>query len=690
MHVALRPDHPQMGKYIYTFALIADTHLNHHEEESASPYACNRLANPRARWVVHDVNQWNPEFVVHLGDMINPVPQLATYPEAAECFRNIFSALSCPLYLIPGNHDIGDKPVDWMPAKQVHQEFIEQYRSVFGKDYHTFQHHDCHFVLINTSLLNSNLEQEAEQRAWLEDLQKKINGERVFLFAHYPPFIHSPTERGHYDNLDEPARSWLLKWVENTSVEAIFSAHVHNFFYNQHINTRLYVLPAVSFVRQDYSALFQVAPEREYGRDDIGKLGYCTIDIYEQGHICHPIRSYGQVLKRDEPIPTAAQHLPKIHTRTLTHSLSGVEIRKPWLEAMEIPAGGGVDEFERKMARNDYTVWALSEMGIQQLRISVSDLWTQSSRKRLRTLKEYGFSFRLYCFHQALSDVEAILNQEPDLIDALEIIAPLEELATVSEQCAALKNRLPIGFHFSPLTSDLDQTGDESQFLHGIFHGFRPDDSPGLREAIAKIDKADIFEGLVFSIFQNESPLETIFKACELLSETTLKPMCNVRLGPDHLFETVCNDHVTAARVAETLSAAWIDSGVELFLDTFEDFDRGYFVRSGLVDRSYNPRLPGRVFRHLTELSNMWPGIFDNAQRLLIDGMPVIRMTGPHHTGFLILPKSPEKSWCFPVEMAPPEGEMIDLKTGVQEKRNLKSGQPEIIQNPKFFLFEGQ
>lgn len=450
MRVALRSDHPQMGKYIYTFALIADTHLNHNEDESASPYACNRLANPRARWVVNDAIQWQPKFVVHLGDMVNPVPQLPTYPEAADCFRNIFGALSCPLHLIPGNHDIGDKPVDWMPAKQVHHEFIEQYRDVFGNDYHTFEHENCRFVLINTSLLNSGLKQETEQRTWLDELSESLKGERIFLFAHYPPFIHTPDERSHYDNLDEPARSWLLEWAKNLNVEAVFSAHVHNFFYNRHVNTQLYVLPAVSFVRQDYSALFHVVPEREFGRDDIGKLGYSIVDIYEKGHICHPIRSYGQILKQEAPVPPVTQHLPKAHMRTLTRPLAGVEIRKLWLEPAEIPAGGGVDEFERKMARNDYTVWALAEMGIRQLRISASDLWTASSRKRLRTLKEYGFSFRLYCFYQAFFDVEAVLNQEPDLINTLEIIAPLEALATVSEQCAALKNRPPIECHFSP------------------------------------------------------------------------------------------------------------------------------------------------------------------------------------------------------------------------------------------------
>jgi hypothetical protein len=34
-------------------------------------------------------------------------------------------------------------------------------------------------------------------------------------------------------------------------------------------------------------------------------------------------------------------------------------------------------------------------------------------------------------------------------------------------------------------------------------------------------------------------------------------------------------------------------------LDTFTDADRGYFVRTGLVDRRYNPRLAARLMQTL-------------------------------------------------------------------------------------------
>jgi hypothetical protein len=38
---------------------------------------------------------------------------------------------------------------------------------------------------------------------------------------------------------------------------------------------------------------------------------------------------------------------------------------------------------------------------------------------------------------------------------------------------------------------------------------------------------------------------------------------------------------------------------VEVILDTFDDADRGYFARTGLIDRRFNPRLAGEVISTL-------------------------------------------------------------------------------------------
>ena len=127
--------HPCLGKFQFSFGIIGDTHINQNENESASPYLCNKLANGRARWVVAYLNRQDVDFTVHLGDIVNPVPHLESYGDAIQCFRAIFSKLENPLYVVPGNHDIGDKPVDWMPASNINERFIQHFEETHGRHY---------------------------------------------------------------------------------------------------------------------------------------------------------------------------------------------------------------------------------------------------------------------------------------------------------------------------------------------------------------------------------------------------------------------------------------------------------------------------------------------------------------------------------------------------------------------------
>ena len=46
-----------------------------------------------------------------------------------------------------------------------------------------------------------------------------------------------------------------------------------------------------------------------------------------------------------------------------------------------------------------------------------------------------------------------------------------------------------------------------------------------------------------------------------------------------------------------------------MWIDTFADVDRGYFPRTGLVDRRHNPRLAGRVCRALNAVLGDAPAV---------------------------------------------------------------------------------
>src|SRR5690606_32972975 len=106
---------------VFSFVVVADTHINEDESLSSSPYQTNALANARARYVFRDIAAMSPapRFVVHLGDIVHPVPSLPSFMQAVENFRSISSSVKVPIHLVPGNHDVGDKRVQGMPADQV-------------------------------------------------------------------------------------------------------------------------------------------------------------------------------------------------------------------------------------------------------------------------------------------------------------------------------------------------------------------------------------------------------------------------------------------------------------------------------------------------------------------------------------------------------------------------------------------
>lgn len=90
------------------------------------------------------------------------------------------------MHLVPGNHDVGDKRVDWMPADQVCGDYLDIYRGAFGADYHAFDRENLRFVFLNSLLLNSGLPQEQAQKQWFEAQMDGADDKRVFLFMHYP------------------------------------------------------------------------------------------------------------------------------------------------------------------------------------------------------------------------------------------------------------------------------------------------------------------------------------------------------------------------------------------------------------------------------------------------------------------------------------------------------------------------
>lgn len=596
-----------LGPKLFSYAVIADTHVNHGEKETNSVYPVNALHNGRLRHVVRDINSRpNLEFVIHLGDLVHPVPALPDlFSQASACYKDIMAELNYPVHVIPGNHDIGDKPSDWTPAVCVNDEFLDLYREQFGADYSAFNHDGIHFILLNASIINSDLACEQEQKTWLEDYFKAHAGGRFFVNIHYPAFLAERNEASHYDNIDEPGRTWLLDLLEKNKVEALFSAHTHNFWYHRHEGIDFYYALSTACVRQDYSEIVRVPPmdDMEGGRNDQPKHGYYLVHVHENRHVVEVVRTYGELIEPDVEVSTPAQTFDSLHPLQNPRACLGFDMRQDWMDLVQVPPSGGPDEFNRKAARNDYPLMNMWEMGIRRLRIPRIDLQNAYRRDRLRALCDQGHEFVLYTFGIPEPAFLKMLAQNADLISAWEITFPWSELENIASQIAPLRTEMNIPIYLSKLRGKEEHEGDGAKFVHAINHGFVVGETDQIHE-VAKLSGVD---GVVFRVASDAPVWENVIAAGEICDAAKIAGSLITRMSPINPAEFRKDDLWTANRVGEAMVAAMTQKNIHVIIDTLADIDRGYFRRNGVVDRLYNPRLGFHVIRHLYGALNADP-----------------------------------------------------------------------------------
>jgi hypothetical protein len=517
---------------------------------------------------------------------------------------------------------------------------------------------------------------ERKQRAWLEDDLATHSSQRTFLCTHYPLFVSDPKESSSYDNIDEPGRTWLLNLLKRHKTEAVFAGHVHNCWYNCNDGTKHYLLPSTAFVRQDYSELYKGEPGPENGRDDGPKLGYAVVDVYENGHVTHIIRTNGELLDPGELRNLEDKRLPRVHTRTNTRAPVGLDLRHPWAEIVEIAPSGGVDEFERKRARNDYPLFAMWEIGVQKLRVPIQDIVDPYTRERMYLMKEMGHQFAIYSYDLPAQDVIDIAAEHHQLISFWEVILPWRQLADRLGYIREIKKRAPISIYLAKFrTHDEDQAKHSppgiasNTYSHMIKYGFYGDEKEELKQLCDNPYYRQAIDGVAFRIDRERSPLADIHTAAEISGQLGLRVAAQVRFAASKPAVVLNDDLATANRVAETIIAALTADGVDVFLDTFHDVDRSFFARAGLVDRRYNPRLGSHVFGNLhAALGSRRFRLTDGGVRPHLDGHLLTFGTSAE-SFVMVLPHKQMSISELPMmtERAEQSGDatIIDLRTGL-------------------------
>lgn len=590
---------PGSADPVLRFAVVADTHVNESEQGGSSPFVTNSSANARARYVFNEIALMDPapDFVVHLGDIVHPVPSLPGFQEAVSHFKAMTSGLAMPLHVIPGNHDVGDKRIDWMPADLICTEYLDTYREAFGPDYFAFDSSGCRFLMLNSVLFNSDLPQDQAQRDWLVSQLDEAAAKRVFVFMHYPPYIHTPDEPGNYDNIDQPARAWLVQQLQRESVEAVFAGHVHNFWYDHIGHAEMYMLPSTAFMRHDFSEFYRVAPRTEHARGDAERYGYFLVEVFDNGHVAYSLRTMDRRAAPGEAAsaPTA---VAVAHPKTSGLHRVGVELRHPWAETMQISATGGVQEFGRKWARNDYPLQALWEMGVRCCKIPSLDLAEDYSADRMAVLATNGNRFIVTCLGVPR---DALLKRNLDAcgVDAFEVNATAARFDSMKPALKRVREQTGRKVLFAQILSGDSSRFDGKHFTHFVKSGLTTAELDDAAAMVRAATDEGAIDGVTIRIDFNESLPGAIARVHRFADTVGCEVLVSLKTAGESVAGMRADDAALAVRAAQAMLLSQTHDRVSLVFDSFMDVDRGYYPRQAFIDRRFNPRLPAQAMMRL-------------------------------------------------------------------------------------------
>lgn len=220
-------------------ALVSDTHFLRKASEQIER---NRR---HLQQVIDSVNTSRVDLVLIAGDLTED-------GDAADfrAFAREIARFAAPVWVIPGNHDIGGKRIAAKPNpnKDWNLRRLWRYEWVLGESYFVRELDGLRVVGVNTSLLGSGTRQERRMFNYFErQLQQPVKEPTIFLL-HYPLFNkHTDEPGGEYWNVEPEPRRRLLSLVEKSGACAVLSGHLHAPLTNRFDGVICYTTPPVSF-----------------------------------------------------------------------------------------------------------------------------------------------------------------------------------------------------------------------------------------------------------------------------------------------------------------------------------------------------------------------------------------------------------------------------------------------------------
>ena len=632
-------DRSPLPPALLEFAILADTHYMVDPGERPLEFESRRQQTARAGFAMRQVASLAPAFVVHLGDLVQEYPGTADFDRAVdEALAQVDECGLRSVRYVAGNHDVGDKPDPTMPTAAVDASSLAAFEERFGRSWYSFE---CELdspegdggpaprrlvcVILNSQILNSDMDAAVRQRQWLEAELAARQGERVLLFMHLPPYLCHPDEPGlgHYDNVAEPARSWLMELIERHWVEMVFAAHVHHSFCDCARGTRYRLAPSTSFTRPGFAHLFASDPPPEGGRDDVARLGFLLCRVREAGTDVHFVRTRGRAGDDDAPARSRGLLTPLPPPRS--RGGLALSLCHPLTRLAEVPLAwpSGV----RQPVRDDHPLLACGDLGAGAVRVPWTDLVDPVQGPRLSQGRDQGIEIQdtsLWLGAEALADQ---LDQMSTRVDQVEIQIPGDTMLP-PDLISALADP-PDGIPMSLCAVVAREVVDGKQHPRTRI-GYRPDELADLDrhlgEAGVRVD------GVLCRLGAAASPWDDMLQLCDLPGLAHIGHIDLIVQLPHPPCEP------STLLLAEALFAARQGRGARLYVEPLIDLDRTMDLRAGLLDGLCNPRPAYEVARCLNAVLGA------NGEELTPScrtrpGLRLLYLEGPSRSLCLLLPE---------------------------------------------------
>lgn len=164
---------------------------------------------------VYEINQLNPDFVIHLGDMVQGYTRdqdewLREYEE----FMSYMDNLDAFWYPVAGNHDVST-PI-WDTEDRTYEEL---YKKHFGLLRYSFDYKNSHFIIMYTDDAMTSIPSiSSEQMEWLRKDLESAQKTNIFIFMHKPLWRYDDNE---WDTAHEI--------IKEFPVRAVIAGHFHTY-----------------------------------------------------------------------------------------------------------------------------------------------------------------------------------------------------------------------------------------------------------------------------------------------------------------------------------------------------------------------------------------------------------------------------------------------------------------------------